>query len=171
MPLEPKLADLPRIRGALRFYQVASVITGVLLLLLCTEMIMKYVFGLELELGGPQGFLAFVPIDTVTAVNLSTGILMVHGWFYVVYLFSDFRLWSLMRWPFTRFIIIALGGVVPFLSFILEARIGREVRTYLDRREAESEVAPSAPASAASPSATDGPDAANSTTDTVEAQQ
>ena len=107
---------------------------------------MKYVFGLELELGGPQGFLAFVPIDTVTAVNLSTGILMVHGWFYVVYLFSDFRLWSLMRWPFTRFIIIALGGVVPFLSFILEARIGREVRTYLDRREAESEAAPSAPA-------------------------
>jgi len=73
MPLEPKLADLPRIRGALRFYQVASVITGLLLLLLCTEMIMKYGFGLELELGGPQGFLAFVPIDTVTAVNLSTG--------------------------------------------------------------------------------------------------
>ena len=74
MPLEPKLADLPRIRGALRFYQVAAIITGVLLLLLCAEMIMKYAFGLELELGGPNGFLAFVPIDTVTAVNLSTGI-------------------------------------------------------------------------------------------------
>ena len=170
MPLEPKLADLPRIRGALRFYQVASVITGVLLLLLCTEMIMKYAFGLELELGGPQGFLAFVPIDTVTAVNLSTGILMVHGWFYVVYLFSDFRLWSLMRWPFTRFIIIALGGVVPFLSFILEARIGREVRTYLDRRESEA-VEPSVEAPAAAPSATGGPDVAASTADTVEAQQ
>ena len=54
MPLAPKLADLPRIRGALRFYQVASVITGVMLLLLCAEMIMKYAFGLELELGGPQ---------------------------------------------------------------------------------------------------------------------
>jgi integral membrane protein len=173
MPLEPKLADLPRIRGALRFYQVASVITGVLLLLLCAEMIMKYAFGLELELGGPRGFLAFVPIDTVTAVNLSTGILMVHGWFYVVYLFSDFRLWSLMRWPFTRFIIIALGGVVPFLSFILEARIGREVRTYLDRRESqpEPEAAASVPVSTASAPATDGPDAATSTTDTVEAQQ
>ena len=63
MPLEPKLADLPRIRGALRFYQVAAIITGVLLLLLCAEMLMKYVFGLELELGGPNGFLAFVPID------------------------------------------------------------------------------------------------------------
>ena len=137
MPLEPKLADLPRIRGALKFYQVAAIITGVLLLALCAEMIMKYAFGLELELGGPQGFLAFVPGDSVTAVNLSTGILIVHGWFYVVYLFSDFRLWSLMRWRFPRFILIALGGIIPFLSFFLEARIGREVRTYLDRRESE----------------------------------
>ncbi|WP_173923616.1 DUF3817 domain-containing protein [Agromyces sp. Marseille-P2726] len=137
MPLEPKPADLPRIRGALRFYQVASIITGVLLLALCAEMLMKYAFGLELELGGPQGFLAFVPSDTVTAVNLSTGILIVHGWFYVVYLFSDFRLWSLMRWPFGRFILIALGGVIPFLSFFLEVRIAREVRAYLERREAE----------------------------------
>jgi integral membrane protein len=152
MPLEPKLADLPRIRGALRFYQVSAIITGVLLLLLCAEMLMKYAFGLELELGGSGGFLAFVPGDTVTAVNLSTGILIVHGWFYVVYLFSDFRLWSLMRWPFSRFILIALGGVIPFLSFILEVRIAREVRAYLDRRE--SEVAKSEP-----------------TPDSVEAQQ
>ncbi|WP_394552923.1 DUF3817 domain-containing protein [Agromyces sp. MMS24-JH15] len=137
MPLEPKLADLPRIRGALKLYQVASVITGVLLLLLCAEMLMKYAFGLELELGGPDGFLAFVPVDTVTAVNLSTGILIVHGWFYVLYLFSDFRLWSLMRWRFGRFILIALGGIVPFLSFFLEVRIGREVRAYLAVREGE----------------------------------
>ncbi|MEV1131467.1 DUF3817 domain-containing protein [Agromyces sp. NPDC049794] len=155
MPLEPKLADLPRIRGALRFYQVASVITGLLLLALTGEMIMKYAFGLELELGGSQGFLAFVPGETVTAVNLSTGILIVHGWFYVVYLFSDFRLWSLMRWSFPRFIVIALGGVIPFLSFILEVRIAREVRAYLERRETD----------AASASA------ATSTTDSVEAQQ
>lgn len=155
MPLEPKLADLPRIRGALRFYQVASVITGVLLLGLTGEMIMKYAFGLELELGGTQGFLAFVPGETITGVNLSTGILIVHGWFYVVYLFSDFRLWSLMRWPFPRFIVLALGGVIPFLSFILEVRIAREVRAYLGRREAD--------AASASPVAT-------STTGSVEAQ-
>src|SRR5688572_13168554 len=161
MPLEPKLADLPRIRGALKFYQVASIITGVLLLALCAEMIMKYAFGLELELGGPQGFLAFVPGDTVTAVNLSTGILIVHGWFYVVYLFSDFRLWSLMRWPFGRFILIALGGIIPFLSFFLESRIGREVRAYLDGREAGAAARGADGASATS----------DPTTDSVEAQQ
>jgi integral membrane protein len=132
------LKDFPRIRGALKFYQVASIITGTLLLLLCAEMLLKYTpIALELELGGPHGFLALVPAGTTVAVNLSLGILIVHGWFYVVYLFSDFRLWSLMRWPFLRFIVIALGGVIPFLSFFLEARIAREVKAYLATREAE----------------------------------
>jgi integral membrane protein len=138
MALAPKPKDFPRIRGALKFYQVASIVTGVLLLLLCAEMLLKYSpLALEAELGGPRGLLALVPEGTVTAVNLSTGILIVHGWFYVVYLFSDFRLWSLMRWPFLRFIVIALGGVIPFLSFFLEARIAREVKAYLATREAE----------------------------------
>ncbi|MCS5714806.1 DUF3817 domain-containing protein [Herbiconiux sp. CPCC 205716] len=138
MALAPKPNDFPRIRGAVKFYQVASIITGVLLLLLCVEMLLKYTpLGLEVELGGRNGLLALVPDGTVTAVNLSTGILIVHGWFYVVYLFSDFRLWSLMRWPFLRFILIALGGVIPFLSFFLEGRIAREVRAYLASREAE----------------------------------
>ena len=138
MPLEPRESDLPRIRGALRFYKIASVITGVMLLLLCVEMIVKYLLGYELELGGPYGFLALVPRDTAVAVNLSTGILIAHGWFYVVYLFSDFRLWSLMRWPFWKFLLIASGGIVPLLSFFLEARIGREVSSYLERRTAAS---------------------------------
>lgn len=134
MPLEPKLADLPRIPGALRLYQVASIITGVFLLLLCAEMAIKYGFGYELELGGAYGFLAFVPNGTAAAVNLSTGILIAHGWFYVLYLFSDFRLWTLMRWPFSRFVLIALGGVVPTLSFFVEARVAREVKDYLAQR-------------------------------------
>ena len=137
MPPQPKPADLPRIPGALRLYQVASIITGVMLLLLCAEMLIKYGFGYELELGGPLGFLALVPTGTVTAMNLSTGILIAHGWFYVLYLFSDFRLWSLMRWPFTRFILIALGGVVPTLSFFVEVRVSREVKAYLASREAD----------------------------------
>ena len=136
MPLEPKPADLPRIPGAVRLYQVASIITGVLLLLLCAEMVIKYGFHHELELGGPAGFLAFVPNDTVTAVNLSTGILIAHGWFYVLYLFADFQLWSRMRWPFWKFVLIALGGIVPLLSFFLEVRIAREVESYLSGREA-----------------------------------
>lgn len=136
MPLQPKPADVPRIPGALRLYQVASVITGVMLLLLCAEMIVKYAFGHELELAGPGGFLALVPSGTVTAVNLSTGILIAHGWFYVLYLFADFRLWSLMRWPFSRFVLIALGGIVPTLSFFVEARMAKDVKRFLADHEA-----------------------------------
>lgn len=138
MALEPKRVDFPRIRGSLKFYQISSIITGILLLLLCLQMVLKYTpLGLVLEMGGEHGFLALVPNGTATAINLSTGILMVHGWFYVVYLYSDFRLWSLMRWPFTRFLLIALGGVVPFLSFFVEVRVAREVNGYLERREAQ----------------------------------
>ncbi|CAN5131898.1 DUF3817 domain-containing protein [soil metagenome] len=129
MPLRPKVSDIPRIAGALRFYQVFAYITGTMLLLLVLEMVLKYSpIAREIELGGAYGFLALVPVDTVTAVNLSTGILIAHGWLYVVYLFSDFRLWSLMRWPFARFIAIALGGVVPFLSFFVEQIITKRVR-------------------------------------------
>ncbi|RFA19388.1 DUF3817 domain-containing protein [Subtercola boreus] len=137
MPLEPKRADFPRIRSALTFYRVCSIITGTFLLLLVVEVILKYTpLALEVELGGSHGFLALVPAGTVTAVNISTGLLIVHGWFYVVYLFSCFQLWSRMRWNFTRFVLLALGGIVPLLSYFLEGRIAREVLAYLAKREA-----------------------------------
>jgi integral membrane protein len=136
MALKPKLSDLARIRGSLKFYRVFAYITGTLLLLLVFEMVLKYTpIQREIELGGSNGFLAFVPDKSVTAVNLSTGILIAHGWLYVVYLFSDFRLWSFMRWPFSRFIQIALGGVVPFLSFIVEHFITKRVRRELAELE------------------------------------
>ncbi|HEV7956075.1 MAG: hypothetical protein JWL94_763 [Microbacteriaceae bacterium] len=136
MPLKPKSSDLPRIRSALTFYRVAAYLTGIMLLLLVLEMLFKYTpLQLEIELGGPNGFLALVPVDTVTAVNLSTGILIAHGWLYVVYLFSDFRLWSLMRWPFTYFVAIAAGGVVPFLSFFVEHYITRRAHRELAELE------------------------------------
>ncbi|MFC5434011.1 DUF3817 domain-containing protein [Microbacterium suwonense] len=143
---EPKIASFPAIRGALKFYQIASVITGVMLLLLVTEMVLKYTpIRLELFLGGSGGFLWFADVvegaegleSTGDGVNLSLGILIVHGWFYVVYLFACFRVWSLMRWPFLRFIMLALGGVVPFLSFFMELRVSRDIRKYLASREAK----------------------------------
>ncbi|WP_314856738.1 DUF3817 domain-containing protein [uncultured Microbacterium sp.] len=160
---QPKLATFPAIRGALRFYQIASVITGVMLLLLCAEMLVKYVLGYELFLGGSGGFLWFAPtVETATGhestgdgVNLSLGILIAHGWFYVVYLFACFRVWSLMRWGFGRFITLALGGIVPLLSFFMEARVAREVKAYLAEREASESAAAAAPAAPATP-ATEG---------------
>ncbi len=106
-----------QIRSALKFYKVFSYVTGVLLLALVVEMIAKYGFDTEIIVG---------------SVNLSIGVLILHGWMYVVYLLSDFRLWQLMRWPFSKFLLIALGGVVPFLSFIVEGRVHRQVLAELD---------------------------------------
>jgi integral membrane protein len=156
---EPKAASFPKIRGALKFYQIASIITGVMLLLLLLEMILKYSpTHVELFAGGSGGFLWFAPVivgegcqwyslfipggmgcELVSAgdgVNISLFILVSHGWFYVVYRFACFRVWSLMRWRFGRFIMLALGGVVPALSFFMEAKVSREVKTYLASREA-----------------------------------
>jgi len=154
MALKPKLSDVPRIRSALALYRVFAYITGTMLLLLVLEMIFKYTpIQREIELGGAHGFIALVPDKTVLAVNLSTGILIAHGWLYVVYLFSDFRLWSILRWPFSRFIAIALGGVVPFLSFIVEHYITKSVKREI--AELEAAALPAEPAaSAVSPEVT-----------------
>ncbi len=142
---EPKVASFPAIRGALKFYRIASIITGIMLLLLVAEMVLKYTpIHLELFAGGSGGLLWFAKVvegpegleSTGDGLNLSLGILIAHGWFYVVYLFACFRMWSLMRWPFLRFIMLALGGVIPFLSFFMETRVARDVKTYLDSREA-----------------------------------
>ena len=132
MALKPKLSNLPRIKSALRLYRVTSIVTGTFLLLLVLMMVFRYGFGVDIELNGPEGFLALTPKDLIIGVNLSTIILIVHGWFYVVYLYSDFRLWSLMRWTFPRFSLIALGGVIPFLSFIVERRVHRQTMAELE---------------------------------------
>ena len=143
MPAVPKTATFPAIRGALKFYQIASIITGVMLLLLVAEMVVKYGFGYELYAGGSGGTLWFAPTETIAGtdatgggVNLSELILIAHGWFYVVYLFACFRIWSLMRWRFWLFLLLASGGIVPALSFILEVRVARTVREHLAHVEA-----------------------------------
>jgi integral membrane protein len=123
--LKPKASNAKRIQNALKLYRVTSIVTGVFLLLLCVMMVTRYGFGVDIELNGPFGFLALTPKEQITGTNISTVILILHGWFYVAYLFSDFQMWSLMRWNFLRFIIIALGGVVPFLSFIVERHYHR----------------------------------------------
>ncbi|GAA3672004.1 DUF3817 domain-containing protein [Arthrobacter ginkgonis] len=126
-----------QIRSAAKAYKVLAYATGVMLLLVVVEMVAKYAFGTEIVLGGttadgtPNTF-GFLPADSFEGgFNLSTAVLIVHGWMYVAYLIADFRLWSLMRWPFTRFVTIALGGVVPALSFIMEAKVHKEVEREL----------------------------------------
>lgn len=126
MTLGPSPADTSKIRRAVAVYKVSSIITGTFLLLLCLMMVFRYIMHVDIELGGPFGFLALTPKDLIVGVNLSTLILIAHGWFYVLYVGTDFVLWRLTRWSFGRFLFIALGGVIPLLSFFLESRVPRD---------------------------------------------
>ena len=107
-------------------------------------MVMKYAFNVQLFLFTPDGFAHFYELAPeglesdfqANGFDLFKAILIAHGWFYVVYLFACFRLWSLMRWGFGRFLMLAGGGVVPFLSFVMEGIVARDVKRYLAEREA-----------------------------------
>lgn len=123
-----------QIKAAAGFYKVASYITGVMLLLLVVEMVLKYAFKLVAYAGGTDlsgasnVFTLAQEGQVVGGFNVSIAVLIAHGWLYVVYLLAVFILWSRMRWGLGQFIAIALGGVVPFLSFIMEAKVHRQVQ-------------------------------------------
>ncbi len=125
MPAGPRISDVPRLRTALKVYRVSAAITGTFLLLLVVMMVLRYGFKVDIELGGPFGLLALTPVGQITAINLSIVILTVHGWLYVLYLGCDFVMWRLARYGFGRFLFIALGGIVPFLSYYFEFQVPR----------------------------------------------
>ncbi|MEY2945687.1 MAG: hypothetical protein RL243_439 [Actinomycetota bacterium] len=115
---------------ALSLYRVASLITGTLLVAISILFALRLSASEELWLAGPHGLLSLEHFTTdamgerqglpKVGFDLTVAVLIVHGWFYMLYLYSDYKLWSLMRWSFMRFLIIAAGGVVPLLSFFTE---------------------------------------------------
>src|SRR5690606_35080806 len=123
--------DATKIRRAVSVYKVSSIITGTFLLLLCLMMVLRYGFGVDIEFAGPYGLLALTPKELIAGVNLSSLILIVHGWFYVLYVAVDFVLWRLVRWSFGRFLFIALGGTIPLLPYFLERRVPRDAEAAL----------------------------------------
>ena len=131
MVIGPKPADIPLIRRTLAVYKVSSIITGIFLLGLVVMMVARYGLGSDIELNGPSGFIALSPVDTLTGFNLSIFLLAVHGWLYVLYLACDFVLWRVLRWPFWRFLWIAMGGIIPFLSFFFERQVPRQVEAVI----------------------------------------
>lgn len=129
----PRPIDVSRIRTTLIAYKISAMVTGIFLLLLVVMMVFRYGLGADIEIGGPSGLVALTPPEAITAVNGSTIILIVHGWLYVAYLVCDFILWRLVRFSFARFLLIALGGVVPFLSFFFEVNVPKFVNEEIDR--------------------------------------
>lgn len=107
--------DVPAITGALKFYRFMAWLVGILLVVLvCIGMPLKYVW------------------DDSRVVTW-TGV--PHGWLYMVLIFSAVRLGLKVNWPWSRLLLIALAGTVPFLSFVAEHHATKDVRRRLEAVE------------------------------------
>ena len=132
MPLGPRPADVPRLRLVLKMFRVSAIVTGVFLLFLVVMMVARYGYGVDISWSQAYGF-GFTPRELIEEpgsglTNVSLIILTTHGWLYVVYMAFNFLLWRFGRWSFGRFLFIALGGIIPLLSFFFEFRVPRWVR-------------------------------------------
>lgn len=104
-------------RGALARYRVLAIITGVMLLILCVEMLVKYGVGQFVDVDGIMRYVSWIPFA--------------HGWIYVVYLVTVLDLWTKMRWGWGRLATMVFAGVVPVMSFILEKKVHAEAEAKL----------------------------------------
>lgn len=114
---EAATTAIRKARGAMARYRFMALVTGVMLLILCVEMGIKYGLGAVTDVDGIMGFIAWVPFA--------------HGWIYVVYLVTVADLWSKMRWGFGRLVTMVIAGVVPVMSFVLEKKIHAEAEAKL----------------------------------------
>lgn len=113
---------ITKARGSLGRYRFMALITGVMLLVLCAEMLYKYL--LVAQMGVSDGLLPYIE-----------WIPFAHGWIYVLYLVTVLDLWAKMRWSFGRLVTMVLAGVVPVMSFVLEKNVHRDTQARLDALE------------------------------------
>lgn len=96
------------IRRPLIGYRVMAWATGIWLIALCYEMVLKYIVRVD----DPPSWIAIV-----------------HGWVYFVYLLAAFNLAVKVRWPIGRTICVLLAGTIPLLGIIVEHFQTRGVKT------------------------------------------
>ena len=102
-------------KAALTRYRVLAYATGVFLVLLSINLVLKYVLDQE----GLGGWLAIV-----------------HGWLYLAYVLVAVDLWFRTRLPFGRTVLVVLAGTVPLASFVAERWVTRRVQPLVDAQEA-----------------------------------
>ncbi len=100
--------------AALTRYRVLAYATGVFLLLLTINIVLKYV------------------LDTA---HLGDWLAMVHGWLYLAYVLVTVDLWfrTDRQLPFLRTAGVVLAGTIPFMSFVAERWVRGQVEPMLDR--------------------------------------
>ncbi|MDH6460047.1 DUF3817 domain-containing protein [Micromonospora purpureochromogenes] len=93
--------------GALTRYRVIAWIVGVALaVLVLIGMPLKYAFD-----------------EPIVVAVVGTA----HGWLYMLYLAATFDLGRRVNWPLKRMLLVMLAGTVPFVSFVAERRVTRDL--------------------------------------------
>jgi integral membrane protein len=87
-------------RGSILRYRFMAYFTGVMLLLLCVSIYLKY--------GPPQND---KPVEIFGAI---------HGYGYLVYLVTAADLAWRARWSLVKTVLVLLAGTIPFMSFVAE---------------------------------------------------
>jgi integral membrane protein len=105
------LVPIASIKKALTGYRVMAWATGIWLIALCYEMVLKYI----------------VHVD-----NPPNWIAIVHGWVYFIYLLAAFHLAVKVRWPIGKTIGILLAGTIPLLGIIVEHFQTEQVKRQFD---------------------------------------
>ena len=96
-----------KLRGALTRYRVMAYVVGVwLIVLVLVAVPLKYLADQPrlVEIVGP-----------------------VHGFLYMAYLVTVLDLAFRARWPAVRTVLVMLAGTVPFVSFVAERKVRREM--------------------------------------------
>lgn len=99
-PEQAVVTPVETIRKAVVKYRALAWITGAWLLVLCGEMIAKYIFRVDYP------WFKFIG--------------MIHGAFYMLYVFFTLDLAVKVRWPLGKAGGIVLAGTVPLLGVIVE---------------------------------------------------
>ena len=95
------------LRGALTRYRVMAYVVGVwLILLVLVAMPLKYF------------------ADSPTMVEI---VGPVHGFLYMAYLVTAVDLAFRARWSTVKTVLVMLAGTVPFVSFVAERKVSREL--------------------------------------------
>ena len=87
-------------------YRVLANVVGVLMVLLTAGFVLHYGFG---------------------DARLSHLVALPHGYLYFVYVIVSFLLSRRLQLPMSRTLLVLLAGLVPFLTFVVERRLTRDI--------------------------------------------
>jgi integral membrane protein len=98
------------VESALKPFRALAYVVGVMLLILCVAMVLRYGFG---------------------AAEMSKIVAPIHGGLYMIYLITVMNLGMKARWGWPYMLGVMLGGTIPFLSFYVERKVRDRVQTAL----------------------------------------